>query len=134
VIAGISSEIEKVLSLCIAEGGMNSKMLPIKAPYHSRFVVSAAEKFLEYIKKNINVKPAMTSIVSSINQRCVSSKEDIENEIADNIKMNINWNKTVQKLVSMNYTHLVECGIGKSLVKIGKFIEGDYKIVGFDRI
>ena len=83
---------------------------------------------------SLNVRSASIPLISTIDQRIVSSKTDIEKEIADNIKYNINWNKTIQELVSLGCSRMIECGIGKSLVKIGKFIEGDYRITGLDKV
>jgi [acyl-carrier-protein] S-malonyltransferase len=133
VIAGLADEMAVILDICINEGGINSKMLPINAPYHSRFVADSGDKFLEFLQKNVDVKTAEIPLISAIDQRIIFRKEDIEAEIAKNIKMKINWNLTMQKLISLECGTLVECGIGKSLLKIGKFIEGNFKILTFDK-
>jgi malonyl CoA-acyl carrier protein transacylase len=132
VISGITSDVENVLKDCLEEGAMNSKMLPAKCPYHSEFVHKPADEFYKYIKNEINISESKIPVISTINQRSIKSKNDIIDELVMNIKHNINWNETMNKIVKSGYNHFIECGIGKSLTKMAKFIDGDFKIISLD--
>jgi [acyl-carrier-protein] S-malonyltransferase len=128
VISGISSAVEAVLNLCINEGAMNSRILPIKSPYHSEFVHKPADIFHEFILKEISISDPEIPVISAVDQRLVSTKKDVILELVWNIKHNISWNNTILKMLEFDISDFIECGIGKSLTKIAKLIEGEFKI------
>lgn len=80
VISGIYSEVDKVLFLAKQEGAIHTRLLPVSIPYHSKFLCDAAKEFNNYLKK-VHIKPSLYDIVSSIDQRIIKTKEDVEKEL-----------------------------------------------------
>ncbi|MCH7516085.1 MAG: hypothetical protein IIB08_02980 [Bacteroidetes bacterium] len=64
----------------------------------------------------------------------IKTADDVKNELVRNLNTRINWLKTMGKMLSLNINTFVECGAGKSLYKIGKFIEGDFKIYSLNKL
>ena len=48
--------------------------------------------------------------------------------------MNINWKLTMEEMINKGINKFIECGPGKSLLKIGKFIDGDFTIYPLNKL
>ena len=127
VISGKLDEVKLIVDKAKEEGALNTKVLPISAPYHSNFLKDAAKSFTEYLK-GINIKDSKYKIISGHNQKVISQKNEIIDELSANIYTKHNWLATMNKLIDLKVNSFFECGAGKSLSKTAKFIEGDYKI------
>ena len=80
------------------------------------------------IIKGIDIKDSKYKIISGHNQKVVSKRDEIIDELSANICTRHNWLATMNKLIENGIKTFFECGAGKSLSKTAKFIEGDYKI------
>jgi [acyl-carrier-protein] S-malonyltransferase len=127
VVSGLKNEINELLLTARDEGALNTKILPVSAPYHTKFVKEAGVLFYNFIK-SIKIKSASSKLVSGIDQRIFTTKDEIENELLNNLLIRMNWNNTMNKLIELKSNIMIECGPGNSLYKNGKFIEGDFKI------
>jgi malonyl CoA-acyl carrier protein transacylase len=127
VIAGYYDEIENIVKLLLEEGAMNTRVLPIKSCYHTQFNKSASDKFKAILDKK-HISSIKMSYVSSINQEIINSSNDIKKELCNNLSMKLNWHSTMNKMISIGIKNYFECGLGKSLFKIARFIDGDFKI------
>jgi [acyl-carrier-protein] S-malonyltransferase len=128
LISGYSSEIIKVLNLAKKEGALHAAIMKVTCPYHTSFLNEASVKFREYILKEKLINDSTCRIVSGIDQRILTRREEIIIELSANMNTKINWYKTMQKMLDLNVSRFIECGAGTSLHKIGKFIKGDFKI------
>jgi [acyl-carrier-protein] S-malonyltransferase len=106
---------------------LNTKMLPITLPYHSKFTNNASDKIREVLS-DLNIKQPEYKIVSCVNQKVLSSARDIKDELLINVSHSINWSKTMQKMLELEVNLFIECGMSKSLTQLAKFIDGNYKI------
>jgi [acyl-carrier-protein] S-malonyltransferase len=128
MISGIKPEIIEVLNLAKHEGALHAAMMNVTCPYHTSLLNDASEKFRDYVLQQINLKDSTYKIVSGIDQRIFSAREEIIRELSANMNTEINWLKTMEKMQELNVSRFAECGAGTSLYKIGKFIKGDFKI------
>jgi [acyl-carrier-protein] S-malonyltransferase len=128
MISGYSSEIIKVLELAKKEGALHAAMMNVTCPYHTSLLNEASVKFREYILKENFIKDSTFMLVSGIDQRIFSGREEIIVELSANMNTEINWYKTMLQILELNVNKFMECGAGTSLHKIGKFIKRDFKI------
>jgi len=127
VISGVSEYIKKAVELFKKEGALSVKELPISTPYHTQFVTSATKnKFKDFIKK-IKIKKPIFKIVSCLDQRIINSKEEISLELVNNLSKKQDWHSTMIKLINLKNDSFFEAGPGKSLAKISRFIDGEFK-------
>lgn len=133
VISGDYNEVNKILSIAKEEGALHVRLLPVTCPYHSKFTGNAANEFGNYIKE-INISAPCSGIVSLIDQNIIKTTADVKNELVRNLNTRINWLKTMEKMINLNINTFIECGAGKALYKIGKFIEGDFKIYSINKL
>ena len=127
ILSGSTAAINKILDLAKEEGALNTRNLPISAPFHLGILKKASEDLKDFLE-DINIKDPSYKIISGIDQKIITTKEDIQSEIVRNITNKINWYKIMKTLLRMDIKTFFECGPGKNLFKIGKFIEGDFTI------
>ena len=133
VISGISADVKTVALKAQDEGAFHSGLLDVSCPYHSKFMRNIANEFQKYVSL-LDIKPSDIPVVSLIDQSIFKSREEIINELSRNLDSEINWFKAMQTMIHLNITTFVECGAGKSLYKIGKFIDGDFAIIPINKI
>ncbi len=131
-ITGIYDEVVSFLEIA-AKQAINTKMLPITLPYHSRFTQNATDKIRQYLV-DIEIKPPACKMVSCVNQKVLLTPQDIKDELLINVSHSINWFKTMQKMLELDVHIFFECGMSKSLTQLAKFIDGDYKIYNVNNL
>lgn len=134
LVTGEKQSLNKLLEMAHQMGALNTFLLNVKTPYHSSALKNTREEFAEYIVQNFTFRPARYPIISSINQSILSSPEKIRIEIMKNLYQRIDWLRTFNKLRSLNVDIFIECGGGKSLQKIARFIPGDYRVFPMNKI
>lgn len=127
VIAGVKKHIKLFLILAQKEGAMSVSELTVNTPYHSKYLLNYSKKFENFVQ-SVNINKAEIPIVSTYNQRLCIGSEDIKLDLVHNLTEKIHWYKTMQKLIELDASCFYECGAGKDLKKIARFIDGDYKI------
>lgn len=125
VLSGKYEDLTNIIHTAKEEGALSTKILPIKTPYHSKYMKNAGDKFDNFLKK-INIKNPQNKYISSIDQREILSKNEVKKELKKNLYQALNWFDTMNFLIKNGTINFFECGLGKNLTKISKFIEGEY--------
>ena len=133
VLAGKKDDIITVLEKAKNEGALSVAKLRVNTPYHSKYLLRFSDKFNNFIQ-TLNIRDTEIPIVSTYDQRIIEKSSDIKSELVFNLTERINWFKTMQKLIDLKMNTLYECGAGKDLNKIARFIEGDYNIKSIYKI
>lgn len=131
-VSGLFDEVVRILRIA-AQQALHTKMLPITLPYHSSFMERAKDRIREFLK-DVNISPPSVQIVSCVNQKVLSTAQDIREELYCNVSDKINWYKTMQKMVDLGVNQFVECGMSKSLTQLAKFIKGKYDIFNVNNL
>ena len=126
-VTGLYDDVMDLLEIA-AKQALNTKMLPITLPYHSKFTNNASD-MIGGVLSDIEIKPPICKIVSCVNQKVLSTEQDIRDELLINVSHSINWYKTMQKMIDLDVNLFIECGMSKSLTQLAKFIDGDYAIL-----
>jgi len=133
VIAGVKTHVLKTLDLARTEGALNAIPLNVKTPYHSRFLNIFAERFRSFVE-TIDYKTPQFNIISTYDHRKVESVEEIKKELVYNLTEKIDWYRTMQVLLDYEVNEFYECGAGKDLSKIARFIEGDFNVIPIQKV
>jgi [acyl-carrier-protein] S-malonyltransferase len=131
-VAGEFDEVVRVLEAA-ARKAFKTKMLPITLPYHSRFMGNAGAKIREFLAQ-VEISPPVCKIVSCVNQKVLSTSQDIREELCCNVSERMCWLKTMQKLLELGVTMFVECGMSKSLTQLAKVIDHDKKVYNINNL
>ncbi|MCK9612866.1 MAG: hypothetical protein M0R16_08180 [Bacteroidales bacterium] len=127
LLSGRHTALESILKEATATGAMQTRMLPVAHPYHTRFMKKAAQEFEKKIKE-LKIAGCGLTYVSSINQQIISTEKEVASELVNNLQQSFDWYKTFSFMLKNGITSFIECGAGESLYRMGKFIEGDFKI------
>lgn len=125
LVAGYEKSVKALLVRAREQGALNNKYLTFHSPYHSRFMDGAAEEFREYCS-SITIYDPACPVLSTVDQRVMTSWQDIAADLVDNINKNINWLETVNRMTAYGVNVFIETGPGKSLCRMTKFIDGDF--------
>lgn len=127
VVAGIKNDVLRLLEIVRAEGAFSAAELTVQTPYHSKYLKSFKDPLISFLK-GLKIIKAKIPVVSTFDQREIVMSSEIKDELVCNLTQKINWYKTMQKLLEKNVVVFYECGAGKDLSKIARFIEGNYEI------
>lgn len=134
LVSGYRTEILEVLESARQEGALHTSLMNVTCPYHSSLLGKASGDFREFIRNQIRITVSEIPILSGLDQRIFTSGDDIIRELAANLNHPINWMKTMDTMIGLNVSRFIECGAGSSLHKIGRFIEGDFRIYPMDKL
>ena len=126
-VAGMRKDVTGLVDACRKEGALNARVLPMSVPYHSRYMNGAAENFHDYCLR-LNIQDPVVPMVSTITQELIRTRDDVIRDLSGNINTNINWNNTMNSMVLRGVTIFYECGPGRTLQKLAKFIDGDFTV------
>jgi [acyl-carrier-protein] S-malonyltransferase len=133
LLSGNKVHLAKVLADATAMGAMQARMLPVSHPYHARVLEHAAARFQKALM-TLEIGTNQYKYVSAIDNRIILNREDIIEELTKNLFHGFDWYKTFMFLQKNGVDTFIECGAGESLYKMGKFIEGDFKIYNLKKI
>jgi [acyl-carrier-protein] S-malonyltransferase len=134
LVTGKRMDVSLLLELSQNLGALNATLLNVKTPYHSNLLKETEEIFRQYIFQSIKIKNSSIPLISSISQQIISSTDLISKELTDNLFKRINWLDTFKHLLDQNVQVFIECGAGKSLHKIARFIPGEYKLYPMNKL
>jgi [acyl-carrier-protein] S-malonyltransferase len=122
IVAGTVAELNGMLAQAKQAGAIHSKLLPVKNPYHTQFIIRNVCPFRIFLKSILFNDPVVP-LVSNVDQKLLTTAYDIKEEFIRNLYTPTNWFRTIGKLNDLGTTTYYECGAGESLYKINKFID-----------
>jgi [acyl-carrier-protein] S-malonyltransferase len=127
LVSGYEESVKAILALAQEMGALHHKYLTFHSPYHSRFMNRAAEQLKEYIC-SMTIYDPLYPVISTVDQREMTAWRDIAADLSHNINRNINWLATMNRMIADGVDSFVECGPGRSLHRMAKFIDGDFEV------
>lgn len=134
LITGSAEDVNQLLEKARGIGALNISLLKVSTPYHSRLLENTKEDFQEFILKDTHLNDSHYPIISSIDQKIISSASQIRQELVKNLFTKIDWMATFKKMSSLGINQFIECGAGKSLYKIGRFMPGEFSIFTMNKV
>lgn len=122
IITGIYEDVHLVMQFAENEGAFKVIDIKVSLPYHhSYFFSDAAEGFLNYLR-NVKILDLQIPLMSSIDQKIMTSSSDVRFELYKNIKSSMSWHETINMMAQNGINNFVEVGMGNSLQKIVRTI------------
>ncbi len=134
LITGQLEAVNRLLNIARETGALNVSLLNVKTPYHSQLLQETKGEFQQFITNHIQLKKSNYPIISSIDQRMLTSPDEINTELTNNLFERINWMASFDKLLKLGVKQFIECGAGKSLQRISRFVPGDFKIYPMNKV
>jgi [acyl-carrier-protein] S-malonyltransferase len=127
ILSGRRPDLKKLLEVAEDEGAMQSKLLPVAAPFHSSLLAAVEEPMRDFLPQ-VEIRPPRCPIVSCVDQRLLVTADDVKDEAAKNVSRPIHWYKTMKRLLELGVGCFAECGFSDSLCNLARNVEGDYRI------
>jgi [acyl-carrier-protein] S-malonyltransferase len=124
VIAGHKSAIERACEAAKAKGAKRVLLLPVSAPFHSSLLKPASDRLQQYLE-NVNFSVPGIPLVNNVDVEICTTPDGIKQALVRQAASPVRWVETVQKMVGMGVTHVVECGPGKVLAGLNKRIHAE---------
>ena len=121
VIAGHKTAVERACVLAKARGAKRALVLPVSAPFHASLLQPAADK-LRHRLAQVSIQVPQLPVIHNFDVAIHSSGAAIREVLAMQAARPVRWVETVQKMVAMDVTHVVEIGPGKVLQGLVKRI------------
>ena len=128
VVATSEENADKLAEAVKAEKGRGVK-LAVSGGFHSPFMNSAAEGLGEYLE-NITINEPKIPLYSNVTAQPYSG--DYKALIKSQVISPVQWQKTVENLISEGVDTFIEVGVGKTLSGLIKKINGDVRVFNVD--
>jgi len=122
VVAGHATALQRVVETAKARGAKRALPLPISVPCHSSLMKPAAERLRERLR-SVSLAAPQIRFLSSVDAREYTDPLAIGDLLYRQLASPVRWVSTVQALVGLGVTRLVECGPGKVLSGLNRRIE-----------
>ncbi len=131
VISGAMALLDKAMEMLKAKGARRLVKLALSAPFHSRLMAPAAEKFgLELVK--LPFKDAKVPIIANASASPVEAKEDVVDALKRQMTSPVLWEDCVKRMIEMGVMDFVEVGPQRILSSFIKRISRDVGISNVD--
>lgn len=122
----ISGEKEGVKLACeeaLKLGAKKTVLLPVSAPFHSSLLKPAGERLKEELDR-VTLFDLKKNLVSNVDGRPVSSKEEIKDKLINQVSSSVLWQDSIEFMIEEGVNTFIEIGPGKALTgfvkRIGK--------------
>ena len=134
LVTGQLQAVNRLLNVARKTGALSVSLLNVKTPYHSQLLKETSPEFQQFITNHIQLRKSNYPIISSIDQRILELPDEINTELTNNLFERINWMASFDKLLNLGVIQFIECGAGKSLQRISRFMPEDFKIYSMNKI
>jgi [acyl-carrier-protein] S-malonyltransferase len=121
VIAGEKGAVERAIEKCKAKGAKRAMPLPVSAPFHSTLMRPAADRLSGYLSK-IALHAPKVQVINNVDVKTETDPARIKDALVRQAASPVRWVETIQAMVALGATHIVECGPGKVLAAMTKRI------------
>jgi [acyl-carrier-protein] S-malonyltransferase len=126
VISGKKDAVQQAIVKCQEVGAKRGILLPVSAPFHSRFMTHAADVMkdaLEPVSFKMPSVPVYTNVTADAQTLPQTLKDNLVTQICGRVR----WVETIQSMTSQGFETFIEIGSGKVLTGLNRQIAPDTK-------
>ena len=128
VIAGHKEAVERAVELAKSAGAKRSVILPVSVPSHCALMQKAADQFAERLD-TVDFEQPSLPVLQNVDAMEHSDISEIKLALQEQLCQPVRWVETIQKMVSMDVSTVIECGPGKVLSGLIKRIDRSLNIL-----
>ncbi len=133
VISGSKAGIEKAEQLSKEAGAKRIVPLVVGGPFHSPLIGKAADWLREEMTK-INFNDAKIPVVSNVDAKPHTKKEDIIQNLSKQVTSSVLWVQSVRYMIENGVERFIEFGPKKVLAGMIKKIDRKIQVLSIDKI
>jgi [acyl-carrier-protein] S-malonyltransferase len=128
VISGEARRVEKAMGLATSHGALKVVPLQVSGAFHTSLMLPAAEGLAQAISKVTFYTPSVP-VIGNASAKPMVSIGDVKDELVQQLTHSVQWQKSVEYLLSQGVETFVEIGPGKVLSGLIKRIKRDARTV-----
>jgi [acyl-carrier-protein] S-malonyltransferase len=128
VISGGAENITKAMALATAAGASRAIPLQVSGAFHSPLMAPAVEGMVKYLEATKFNNPSIP-IIANVTAMPLTSVEDVKKELRLQLTSPVQWQRSVEYMVSQGVTTFIEIGPGKVLTGLIRRINKEAKTV-----
>lgn len=122
VISGEKVAVEKANTIAKEKGAKRTQILAVSVPSHCSLMKGAADKFEAELNK-VEFKEPTTAVVQNFDAKSHSTPAEIKAAVIKQLYKPVLWTQSVEELVKLGVTEVIECGPNKVLCGLIKRID-----------
>lgn len=122
VIAGSHDAVERAGAAAREAGAKRVLPLAVSAPSHCSLMQPAAERLAERLEA-VSVAPPRIPVLHNVDVACSETAGDIKRRLVEQLARPVRWTETVRRMAGQGVGVVVECGPGKVLTGLTRWIE-----------
>ncbi|AEI35915.1 ACP S-malonyltransferase [Francisella salina] len=122
VISGEKAAVEKANIIAKEKGAKRAQILAVSVPSHCSLMKNAADKF-ESELDNVEFKEPTTAIVQNYDATSHATPTEIKSAVVKQLYKPVLWTQSIEELVELGVTEVIECGPNKVLSGLIKRID-----------
>ncbi|MGD1934060.1 MAG: ACP S-malonyltransferase [Candidatus Phaeomarinobacter sp.] len=126
VISGSKAGVDRACEMAKEAGAKRAMPLAVSAPFHSALMAPAAEEMAAALK-DVAIAAPVVPVVANVRAEAVSDPELIRTLLVEQITGRVRWLESVVYMKEQGIEELVECGSGKVLTGLTKWIDKSIK-------
>ncbi|MCH9030509.1 MAG: ACP S-malonyltransferase [Bacteroidetes bacterium] len=132
VISGSIDGVYEAMELCKSGGAKLVKELVVSGAFHSPLMGSVKNK-LRNTLDIANFYNAKFPVYANVNAKPVKSKDEIKNNLFEQVTSPVQWEKTIMNMIEDGYDEFYELGPGNVLQGLLKRINPDVNCITIDK-
>lgn len=123
LLSGERPNMEEAMAEALAAGAFSARTFPCDTPLHTPLIGEIDDE-LRGIFADYRYTEPRTRLMDHINQDCLGAA-DLANFLREELQRPVYWEKTYRALRAAGVTSFVEVGVGDSLKKYNRWIDGE---------
>ena len=128
VVSGEAKRIEKAMGLATAHGALKVVQLQVSGAFHTSLMQSAADGLAQAISTFTFNAPAIP-VIGNASAKPLVSIGDVKDELVQQLCHPVQWQKSIEYLLSQGVETFVEIGPGKVLAGLVKRVKRDARTI-----
>lgn len=128
VIAGNRAAVDRACAAAKARGAKRALPLPVSAPFHSSLLAPAAQRLSARLQE-VAITAPRVPVIHNVDVAMHATAAEIRAALAAQAARPVRWVETVETMLALGVTHVVEVGPGRVLSGLVKRIAPDLTVL-----
>jgi len=133
VIAGEEGAVETALNLCVRQGALLAKRLPIAWPIHTPLMERVTRAFVALVE-NWEIFPPCFPVLSYLRADLLKTPAEIREELSTQFSRQNRWHKVLLRMIEEGIHSFVEVGPGNTLIRMVQWVDRQAKVFPAEEI
>ena len=122
VLSGHIQAIDKVVEIAKQFGAKRVMKLTVSAPFHCELIKPAMDTMAQELN-NIKFNSVSIPVITNVTAKPQTDLDIIKNGLVEQVCGRVRWRETIDEMVNLSISDLVECGSGRVLSGMVRRIE-----------